>query len=235
VISPKLTDKLPRLRRKTIEDNTVDYYRTASGTRPDLRVVELDGARIIVKDFRRSDFLFRLIVGPVLIRREFGAMRKLLGVEGVPQLVGRLDRFALAMEHVSGTSLEHVASGTLPNEFYSSLRAVIDEMHARGVAHCDLRSRGNVILTEDGSPCVVDFAACVYRGRGINPLSRWLFNQFVKADEHAVLLAKRRLSPELLTEQESAELAKPLPFERPAKIVGESIRKITRTLLTRGR
>jgi serine/threonine protein kinase len=221
-----------RYSRELIERNTVDLLRTAGGTRPDLRVVKLEDRTIVVKDFKRSDFLFRAIVGPVLIRREFGAMRNLTGVQGIPQLVGRMDKYALAMEHISGISLEHISQRVLTNEFYMELARVVCDMHSRGVAHCDLRSRGNVILGDDGRPYVVDFAACIYRGRGINPFTRWLFSQFVLADNNAVLRIKQRLSPELLTEEDRAELAVPLPFEAPAHIVGESVRKLTRRLLT---
>ena len=224
---------LEKLSRREIEESTTEYLRTAAGTRPDLRLVELGSRKIIAKDFKRSDFLFRVIVGPILIRREFGAMRNLIGVKSVPRLLGRIDRYALAMQHVSGTSLEHVKPGVLDNEFYAGLRRAVDEMHARGVAHCDLRSRGNVMTGDDGQPYLVDFAACVFRGRGINPFFRWLFRQFVIADENAVLLIKRRLSPELLTDQEKAELDTPLPFERPAKLIGETVRNLTRKLLTR--
>jgi len=229
----KHTDELVRLDRKAIEEHTVDYYRTAGGTRPDLRVVELDGRRIVVKDFSRSDFLFRLIVGPILIRREFGALRNLMGVHGIPRLVGKLDRYALAIEHVHGTSLEHIKPGTLTNEFYAKLRDTVDAMHSRGVAHCDLRSRGNVMVGADGSPYVVDFAGCVFRGRGINPFFRWLFNQFVPADKNAVLRIKQRLSPELLTDEDKAKLAIPLPFETPARKFGETVRNLTRKFLTK--
>lgn len=221
------------LTRQYVEDHTIEYLRTAGGTRPDLRVVETPDGRIVVKDFKRSDFLFRVIVGPILIRREFGALRKLAGVEGIPQLVGRIDRYSLAIQHVPGISLERRPSRLLDNEFYAALRRVIDDMHGRGVAHCDLRSRGNVMLGDDGRPYIVDFAACVFRGRGLNPFFRWLFGQFVLADRNAVLRVKQRLSPELLSTAEKAELATPLPYERPARAFGEAVRRITRRLLTR--
>lgn len=220
------------LSREEIESHTVEYYRTAGGTRPDLRVVETDGGRIVVKDFRRSDFLFRAIVGPILIRREYGALCKLQGVTGIPGPVAKIDRYAIAIEHVSGTSLDNKLSSHIPNEFYSELRNVIDDMHAHGVAHCDLRSRGNVMLGDDGKPYVIDFAACVFRGRGLNPFIKWLFGQFVLADCNAVLRIKKRLSPDLLSDSEKTELATPLPFERPARVFGETVRKITRKLLT---
>lgn len=219
--------------REDIELNTVDYLRTAGGTRPDLRVVDTQDGRIVVKDFRSSDTLFRLVVGPILIRREHGALRKLIGVDGVPQLVGRIDRYALASEYVPSVSLDRPLDSSPPNEFYTDLRRIIDDMHARGVAHCDLRSRGNVMLGDDGRPYVIDFAACVFRGRGINPLFRWLFNQFVLADRNAVLRIKQRLSPDLLSDEERTDLATPLPFERPARVFGESVHKLTRKLLTR--
>ncbi len=221
------------LSREEIESHTVEYYRTAGGTRPDLRVVETDGGRIVVKDFRNSDFLFRTIVGPILIRREYGALRKLMGVTGIPALVAKIDRYAIAIEHVSGISLDKRPSSDIPNEFYSELRRVIDDMHAHGVAHCDLRSRGNVMLGDDGKPYVIDFGACVFRGRGLNPFIKWLFSQFVLADCNAVLRIKKRMSPQLLSESERIELDTPLPFERPARVFGETVRKITRKLLTR--
>ncbi len=140
--------------------------RTAGGTRPDLRVVDTPDGRIVVKDFKSSDLLFRLIVGPILIRREYGALRKLFGVEGVPRLVGRIDRYAFAIEHVPGVSLDQSLPKQPDDAFYTDLRHVIDDMHSRGVAHCDLRSRGNVMLGSDGRPYVIDFAACVFLGRG---------------------------------------------------------------------
>ncbi len=224
-----------KLTRKFIEDNTSQYLRTAGGTRPDVRLVEFDGRKVVVKDFKNSDFLFRMIVGPILIRREFGAMRNLLGVANVPQVICRLDRYALVMDYVPSTSLADLQPGVLDDEFYIRLRQAVDEMHSRGVAHCDLRSRGNVVRGEDGKPYIVDFAACVFHGRGFNPFTRWLFSQFVIADRNAVVRIKQRLSPELLTDEDRAELAVPLPFERPAKFIGQNTRKLTRRLLTRGK
>lgn len=193
----------------------------------------MDGRRVVVKDFSRSDFLFRAIVGPILIRREFGALCKLAGCRRLPSVIRKLDRYAIVMEHVPGTSLADLQPGVLTAEFYDHLREAVDEMHSRGVAHCDLRSRGNVMLGEDGLPYLVDFAACVFLGRGINPFFRWLFSQFVAADDNAVLRIKQRLSPELLTDDDRRDLARQLPFERPAKLIGQNVRKLTRRFLTR--
>ena len=181
---------MTNLSRNFIEHHTVDFLRKAGGTRPDLRVVDTPDGKIVVKDFKNSDTLFKLIVGPILIRREYGALRKLIDVQGIPQLVGKIDRYAVAIEHIPATSLDNHIDEALTDQFYDSLRMVVDKMHERGVAHCDLRSRGNVMLGDDGKPYVVDFAACVYLGRGINPLTRALYKQFVLADNNAVLRIK---------------------------------------------
>jgi hypothetical protein len=225
-------DSAPTITRQLIEENTVSYYRHAVGTRPDLRVVQLDGRKYTVKDFGRSDRLFRRLIAPILIRREHGALMKLRGVKGVPGVVSRIDRYAFATEHISGVSLDSCEPERVDAAFYDRLRSVLDEIHGRGVAHGDLRSQGNVMIDEDGEPHVVDFAACVYYAKGINPITRWLFSQFVVADHYAVLRIKRRLSPHLLTPEEMKQIESPLPFERSAKIVGRGIRAIVTKLFT---
>jgi hypothetical protein len=221
------------LTREWIESHTIHLHRTAGGTRPDLRVVEWNGKRIAVKDFRNSSPAFREIVGRILVRREHGALMKLVDVQGVPNLIGRIDAYALAMEHIPHHETASLVINALDNKFYEQLKIAVHQIHERGVAHCDLRTFGNVLAGEDGMPYIVDFAACVYKGKGINPISYWLFRQFVSADNNAVLRVKRRFSPALLTEAEQLELAKPLPFERPAKAVGLFIRGVVKRIAAR--
>ncbi len=224
---------IPKIPRKDIEGKALHYYRRSGGTRPDLYSFRFGNEILVVKDFAHSDFWFRILIGPILIRREFGALKNLIGIKGVPQLRGKVDRYAIVMEHIDGKNLSEVESGTLKNDFYDSFSKVVCDIHSRGVAHCDLRSRGNIIVGNDGHAYIIDFAACVYKGRGINPFTRLIFREFSRADRNAVLLNKKRLSEELLTDEEKKELEKPLPFEKPAKLIGENIRKLIRFLLTR--
>ncbi len=223
---------IPTISRQQVEGNTVCYYRHAVGTRPDLRVVEVDGYQFTVKDFSQSDRLFRCFIAPLLIRREYGALAKLRGVKGVPQLVCRVDRYAFATSHITGENLEAAGPEGIDEAFYEKLKRVIDDCHGRGVAHGDLRSQGNVMIDNDGQPHVVDFAACVYLAKGINPITRWLFAQFVVADHYAILRIKRRMTPDLLTPEEAKQIESPLPFEKPAKFVGTGIRSIVTKLFT---
>lgn len=216
--------------RAEIEQNTVQLYRTAGGTRPDLRVVQLGDQKVVVKDFKRSDKWFRLIVGPILIARERKALATLEGVDGIPQLIGSIDRYAIAMEHIEGASLKDY-DGEIPQGFFDKLLNVLKDVHDRGITHCDLRSSGNVMVSTDGTPVVVDFAACVIRGRGINPLVNFLYRQFVDGDNYAALMLKRKHAPDTLRPEEVERLSTPLPYEQMAINTGKRIRNLTRKIL----
>lgn len=220
--------------REDISKHTVLFLRTAGGTRPDVRIVETENRRTVVKDFLRSDLLFRVLVGPILIRRESTALARMNSVEGVPQLLQRIDRHAMAIEHIDGAALRDF-KGNIPEGFFDELADVMRAAHSRGIAHCDLRSSGNVIITSDGKPKVIDFAACVMRGRGLNPFINFLFRQFTEGDLYAVLMLKRKHAPDQLRPEEIDRLNTPLPYEELAKNIGCSVRNITRRLLTRGK
>jgi predicted Ser/Thr protein kinase len=148
----------------------------------------------------------------------------------VCRLFQSLDRHALLMDYVDGAPLRDNAPG---QEFYTRLEDLIRRMHAAGVAHCDLRTGSNILVGKDGRPYIIDFASCVFRGRGLNPFINLVFREFRRADLFAALWVKKRFSPMLLTPEDEAALARPLPFERPAIFIGKTIRNLTRRALTR--
>jgi predicted Ser/Thr protein kinase len=166
-----------------------------------------------------------------MIGREREALSRLNGVPEVPRLVGSIDRYAFVMEYIDGISLANY-QGTVPEGFFDELAEIMHAVHARGVAHCDLRSSGNAVVTSEGRPYVVDFAACVMRGRGLNPFISFLFRQFSEADDHAILILKRKHAPDKLTPEELDRLANPMPYERIAKAIGTGIRNVARKVLT---
>lgn len=221
--------------RSELDQRCIRHLRTATGTRPDLKVIDLGDDRLaVLKDYRNSAPLFRRIIGPLMTRREGGALRKLDQVDGIPRLCQAVDRHAILIEYVESTPLREIETDALGPEFFVELEKLICRMHAAGVAHCDLRTGGNILVGAGNKPYIVDFASCVFRGRGLNPLIALAFREFRRADLFAVLLAKRRVAPSLLTEKDKVELAKPRPFERPAIFVGKSIRNIVRRTLARG-
>jgi predicted Ser/Thr protein kinase len=212
-------------------------YRRGGGTRPEVLLVGLDGRQAILKDYTRSDPWFRRLVGPLSVRREARALKQLQGVRGVPRLLGTIGRHALLLEFVPGEAARTLKRGALGPEFFERFYRLLEEIHRHGVAHCDLRSQGNILVGPDGQPWMVDFTAHFRRGRRWNPAARWLYGKFCQADRVAVARLKKSLAPELLTVEEKAALARDrkTPLERVARAIGKSIRNASRLLLTKRR
>jgi len=215
--------------------HTQKVFREGRGSRPEVSLVEFNGKTAVLKDYTRSDPRFRRLIGPTSARREARALQILDGVPGVPRLLARPAREAVLMEYVPGVSTREITRGALAPEFFERFYRLIEDIHRRGVAHCDLRSRGNILLGPGGQPYIVDFVAHFKQGEPWNPLTRWMFRKFCEADRTSVARLKQALAPELLTEGEQAALARDrkTPLERVARMIGKSFRNLSRWLLTR--
>ena len=214
---------------------TVKTFRRGGGSRPDVLLIRMDGEEAVLKDFSQADPWFRRLVGPLSVRREARALRQLDGARGVPRLLRVVNRNALLLEYVPGTSAREVPPGGLAPPFFERFYRLVDRLHEFGVAHCDLRSQGNILVGADGEPHVVDFAAHFRRPRPWNVAARWMYGKLCEADRVAVARLKRSHAPELLTESERQALARDRKtlLERAARFIGKSVRNISRWLLTR--
>ncbi len=118
------------------------------------------------------------------LRREFRAYRRVAGVAGFPRCFGLFGGCHLAVEYVDGALLKH-ASPADPEQFFDRLRQIITAMHDRGVAHGDLKSRKNVMVTGDGRPVIIDLGTAIVRKTGSHPLNGWLFDYLRQIDLNA--------------------------------------------------
>ena len=113
--------------------------------------------------------------------REHRAYRRIEGLPGFPRCLGLFEGRYLAIEYVRGELLRQ----TTPDDretFFGRLRTAIEAMHDRGVAHGDLKSRRNVIITDDGRPMIIDLGTAVIRKPGRHLLNRWLFDYMRQID-----------------------------------------------------
>ncbi len=157
----------------------------------------------MVKDAGRRHLLFRWTIGLWLIRNEWKIYRRLDGIEGIPRVIERIDRFAFVTEYVPGSPLGR--GGNLPASFFEQLGKVLKEVHSRGVVHLDLRHKGNILLSEDGKPFIIDFNSSLAFGeRGL--LRRLLFPVLRWVDYGGLLKLKERVSPSLMTSEERSFL-----------------------------
>jgi hypothetical protein len=159
----------------------------------------------VVKDFSGKGLWGRTI-GRIQIAREARAYAWLGSLEGVPRFLGRIDPHALALGDVEGRQLAFARDLHSDGPaILSRLRALIDRMHERGLAHLDLRGRENVLVRPDGALVVVDLAGSV-RLRPGGLAHRLLFRWLGRADEAAYLKWKLLLDPDGLTAEERAFL-----------------------------
>lgn len=181
---------LESLTRDDIDSHLVRNLRSGGGTRPRLLLVEDRGRRAIVKDYSSAGWLVRHIFGPWLIARESRIYRRLDGAPGVPRLIGLLDRHALVVEHIEGRACSEFPDGSLPREFFDRLERVVKSIHERGVVHCDIKNRSNIVVTDELDPYIVDFAAAFTHEGCFGTLRRFAFERFRTDDLRAVVKAR---------------------------------------------
>jgi RIO-like serine/threonine protein kinase len=138
-----------------------------------------------------------------LIHKEWKIYSRLKGLKGIPRPVGRIDRFAFAMEYIPGKAVGR--DETLSPSFFSELERVLREVHSRGVVHMDLRHKGNILVSEKGEPFLIDFnSSFSFREKGI--LKRFLFPLFQWVDVGGLLKLKERVLPSSMTPEETSFL-----------------------------
>lgn len=213
--------------------HAVKTYRIGEGSRPEVSLIQVGDTQAVLKDFSRSALWFGQIFGPLLAWREARALQRLSGVPGVPRLIRQVNARALLIEHVAGISTKAIPYGSVQPELFDRLGRLVREVHEHGVAHCDLRTRGNIIIGYDGQPYLVDFAAHIGSGRRWNLLWRWMFAQFCKADLVSVVRLKERQAPNLLTAEERRQLE--LDRTRPVARIARGIRNLTQRVLQKDR
>lgn len=101
-------------------------------------------------------------LGRWLCDREATYLERLVGVDGVPRLIGREGEAGMVREFVAGCNLrEYPREPGVSRAFFEKLTAILDAVHARGIAHNDLSKPENVLVREDGGPCLIDFQIAV--------------------------------------------------------------------------
>ncbi|HEX8235925.1 MAG TPA: hypothetical protein VF600_08210 [Abditibacteriaceae bacterium] len=205
------------LRRRDLPQVTARVIHQGRGYGSTVSLIEKNGQRAAVKDFYRAPGWFRVLVAPYLLSREARALRRLHGVPGVPQILGRIDRYAIVTQYIEGTPLDHFSTGELAPEVFPRVQQVIDGIHARGVSHGDLKRRSNLLLTPDGAIYLVDFAAATVGQKPLRPFTNWLQKQMALVDDKSVPRLKKFVAPELLTPADRDKLENPTPLEKWAR------------------
>jgi hypothetical protein len=222
------SQKLAQLRAARVR-----HFRHGGGSRPDVLVVRHGGGLAVLKDHNACDPGFARLIGPLLAWREGRALERLSGLEGVPRLLARPDARSLLIEYLDAEPAIRRHAPVAWRQYFAALEQLVDRMHARRVAHGDLRSPPNMLVDDSGNPYLVDFVACVFDGRRWNLPARLLFRRFREVDRAGIAKLKSRVAPELLTGEERALLVHKGAFARALRWTGARVRDLSRALLTR--
>jgi tRNA A-37 threonylcarbamoyl transferase component Bud32 len=209
------------LKLADLNETSARLLREPTKTRPPIWFVEEGGHKAVVKDFSRQGWLYRNIVGRALIWREKKAYNMLQGIEGVPCLYRTIPGNALIIEAVEGQDLRSfeeelvamIQDGVDPSVleekrrflspvFFEKLKKLVDKIHERGMAHCDLKRTPNIMIGKNGSPYIVDWAAFMAKSESrVFPMNI-LYRRFLQDDCLAITKLKVNNRPDLATEEE---------------------------------
>ena len=181
-----------------------------SGGTANVYVYEMAGRKFLVKTFAKHNFLMRWLFGRKTIRNEWSILQALkkAGVQEVPKVYALLESYTLVMEFVDGKQLQggkHYGKDTMPGQpFFERLRAMLWHCHQLGFAHGDFR-RANVMIRNDGSPCVIDWATasfCPVNTPKWHFLRRGFNSQMQKSDRYTLVKMLPDYYPEMISEQD---------------------------------
>ncbi len=162
-----------------------------------------------------------------MLRREYAAYQRLKGIPGIPRCYGLEQDGSLMLEYLAGDAYrETVPSLTDRPRFFRELKVLILALHAAGVAHADLKRRGNLLISPAGDPIILDFGSAVLEDSGGGWWNRFLFRQACRMDLNAWVKLKYRRRYDLLT-PEDQPFYQPTALEDTARVIRRAWRKVT--------
>jgi RIO-like serine/threonine protein kinase len=154
--------------------------------------IRTDGARVI-KDYGKCGFPGALVYGTIIPRREYRALRNLSSHEGIPQKPRLESPHIVSYDYLKGVPLRESDESTpLSRSFFTRLWELVTHIHLNGFVHLDLGNRGNILILDNGSPAIIDFASCTSTRHFPNKLRQTL----ERRDKLGVLKLWHRYAPE---------------------------------------
>jgi len=233
-IPPGLLDLLRAAFHSNLEAADLLLLKRGNYANANVHRARIDGRDWAIKEFLSRPWLVRHTLGRFLIRREARVLAALDGIAGIPRDGRRLGPAALAMAFVAGKALADLRreGGQLPRSFFLDLERLVDDIHAAGYAHLDVRNLGNIICGPDQRPCLLDFQSSVRTQR----LPQWLRRIMEDTDRSGIYKCWRKLCPEPLDPERDAFRQR---FQRTRKLwvfkgywLGKTWKKLSRSRAT---
>jgi len=163
--------------------------------------------RVVVKIYRYRRFfgLPMTWAGRLQAGHEVRLYQRLDNLEGIPHCIGTIERTGFAHEYIPGQPLRR--SSRVSDAFFDQLEQLVEQIHAHNIAYVDLNKSENILLGEDGRPYLIDFQIS-YAPRLMFFASKWILRRLQREDRYHINKHKRRIRPDLMTDQELADTYK---------------------------
>jgi predicted Ser/Thr protein kinase len=194
---------------------------------------DTDAGRVVVKQAMGRGLA--LWLRQLMLRREHAAYQRLGDVPGVPRCLGMDAEGRLLLEFLEGEPFHETAVALTDRErFFSELLRSILALHGAGVAHADLKRRGNILISPGGSPVLLDFGSAVLQDRRGGWLNGMIFRQVCRMDLNAWVKLKYRRRYDLVSDGDRVYYH-PTRIEAVARSVRRLWRKLSRRQLRKAR
>jgi serine/threonine protein kinase len=118
----------------------------------------------------------------------------------------------LVLEYINGDSYRHHQHELNDRDlFFARLLKTLQDIHAAGVAHGDLKRKDNLLVGPDERPFIIDFGLASIRHTPAKRLNRFYFDWKKKYDYNAWIKHKYQGRLELIA-------AEDLCYNRPMKL-----------------
>ncbi len=203
-----------------------EYLRHGRWANADVFVYEHSGVDWVLKDFTRRALIFRATAARFAIWREMRAMKRLQGIDGVPENPVLLARWAIVYPFIHGRTVRDAKDAGQPftREYFEALEELVFQMHARHVVHLDMRNGRNLLVRENGLPALLDFQTCMFTDHMPGRLERLLRG----VDLSGVYKYWEKLQPESLGDERRAHLERIKRLRRFWKFQGYPVKKMQR-------
>jgi len=164
-----------------------------------------------------------------MLRHEYRVYQRLEGLIGIPRCYGLIDGRYLLLEYIEGSSFRAAQAQLRKNpEYFAQLWNLVHSMHARGVAHTDLKRKDNLMVRSDGSPCIIDFGTAIMRKPGYAPINHYIYRIAQQFDYNACIKLRHKGYQQLTPEEQL--YYRRTPVERLTYPITQGVRRIVRHL-----
>lgn len=183
---------------------------------------------IVLKINRLRPFLYIPLasIGRFLCEREMNVLKQLQDIEQVPQLIKPYGRNGFIYRYIEGKSLDEKPE--LPDDFFDQLENVLTAIHQQNVCYMDMNKRGNILIGTDNKPYIIDFQISLFLP------AKWcngLKEKFRREDLYHLFKHKRRLRPDLLTQDERASSKRTSRLISAHRVIAKPFQKVRRSIL----